>query len=82
MLGISIFIICSKIVKKNRNRQTHPLPFLNSFVSSITWLVMAASKVGVRGGQWPVRVIGWPPRTCHERVAVRGDGVGSREKQR
>jgi len=43
---------------------------------------MAASKVGVRGGQWPVRVIGWPPRTCHERVAVRGDGVGVGEKQR
>lgn len=33
-------------------------------------------------GQWPVRVIGWPPRTCHERVAVRGDGVGTGEKQR
>lgn len=78
MLDISTFITRRKIVKENRNarnRRTHPLPFLNSSVSSITWLVMAASKVGVRGGQWPVRVIGWPPRTCHERVAVRGDGV-------
>lgn len=29
-----------------------------------------------------MRVIGWPPRTCHERVAVSGDGVGTGEKQR
>lgn len=71
--------------KRQVDRQTDrsiSLPFLNFSASSITRLVMAASKTGVRGGQWPVRVIGWPPRTCHERVAVRGDGVGTGEKQR
>lgn len=35
---------------------------------------MAAVAGG--GGQRPVRVIGWPPRTCHERVAVAEDGNG------
>lgn len=73
---------CEKGQVDRQTDRSISLPFLNFSVSSITRLVMAASKMGVRGGQWPVRVIGWPPRTCHERVAVRGDGVGTGEEQR
>lgn len=50
--------------QERRKRREGTLLFPNSFEFSIS-----RGEGWVGGGQWPVRVIGWPPRTCHRRVA-------------
>lgn len=50
--------------KQQRRKREGTLLFPNSFEFSIS-----RGEGWVGGGQWPVRVIGWPPRTCHRRVA-------------
>lgn len=50
--------------KQERRKREGTLLFPNSFEFSIS-----RGEGWVGGGQWPVRVIGWPPRTCHRRVA-------------
>lgn len=50
--------------QERRKRREGTFLFPNSFEFSIS-----RGEGWVGGGQWPVRVIGWPPRTCHRRVA-------------